>query len=330
MLGKPIEEIVMNKKVYINQEKEQRYINLANEFINTNIKDKYYLVSYNELGDDGEGFLMSHGSVYVFTNLTDEQLAEAKQVQAVCKEEEIGLWEYYEEYNNLPDYFNRDPYEGMLYEVNEGNFDDVYYKVNVTMAVFSDGIAAAPVLRDSCVMLGKDELVELLVWQMSNRNSNFNDLFATKPELFSYINDSLRFALREVYFLHVMPNATPIFAVELIGLQNYVAEILGEKSVSCQLWSTYEEKHMECIYLDIHERILSVYFTGLIDGVNHIESLDNVDASSVERALGVESYSGIVEWAKEHCSDACGVENFRQMLDDNGLEYTYDTKDYDL
>lgn len=306
---------------FVDQEQKARYANLAESFVESSGKDKYYIATYDECSDDGDGIpTVMVDDLDFYVKLTDEQLAEVRQAVEASKAEDIDLWEYYD--GNEPEYLQQESRgRGVWYSFCKINLEDVHYRIDAKVAVFWNGIDAAPRVKKVGLILSAEEYVELLAWQLQNRNGNFNDLFNAKPELFSQLHGQLRGFFSTID--HISPLATPIFAVELTEMTEAAQTILGEKSVSGDFWFVDHDDVLEHNYVHIHERVLDVFYQRMRGEENHVETIDNVDAVAVEEMLGVDSYEGIVNWLESNCADSEGVKRFGEMLKVNNIKYDY-------
>ena len=306
------------KKIYATtQEKENRYITLATEYLKAKNPESYYLVEYMSLIDDFEPF--------DYKAITDQKRQELEAVIAEVKAEGSDLREYFSE-EEIPEYIalgvsENDPYYGSV-PLNI-RFDTRYYKLNIKVAAFYKGIDNAPTIHEASIILAEEEYISLLAWQMLNRQGSFNDLLAYNHELFSTINEKLKDGWHDPNFEHIAAMYSPIFAVELTGAKEDAMLALGEPSVHYAIHEKFETDDIVQTLLDIEERVLSfryhrVYTDYSIDSY----AIGEVDAIAIEKAFGVESYRDIALHLAENFGGEDGVKLFQKFLDDNNISYT--------
>jgi hypothetical protein len=176
--------------------------------------------------------------------------------------------------------------------------------------------------------LSEEEYIELLTWQMTNRYGQFNDLIVSHPELYAVINGCIRGVWGE--FDIISPVATPIFAVELTGIQRDAKIVLGDQPISNTTWEQNEQNNLQNSVLAIEENILTFFYQCSADGTVRSKHLNNVDALAVEEMLGVDSYQAIAEWITANAKGKEGVDMFQNMLDKNGIAYEIEENCYNI
>ena len=306
------------KKFYATtQEKENRYIALATEYLKAKNPQSYYIVDYMSLIDDFEPF--------DYKALTDEKRKELEAEIAKVEAEGSDLREYFCD-EEIPEYIalgvsEKDPYYGSVPV--SIHFDTRYLKLDVKVAAFYKGIDNAPTVHESGIILTEEEYISLLAWQMSNRQGSFNDLLATNHELFSTINAKLKDGWSDPNFEHISALYSPIFAVELTGVKADAEQALGEQSVHFSIHEKFEGGNFVQTLLDIEERVLSFcYHSGDSEGHIFGYTIEGVDAIAVEKAFGVENYRDLALHLNKEFGGDDGVKLFQQFLDEKGIQYT--------
>ena len=306
------------KKFYATtQEKENRYIALATEYLKAKNPQSYYIVDYMSLVDDIEPFDCKA--------ITDEQRDELKALIAELEADDCDLREHFYD-NEIPAFLalgvsESDPYYG---SVPTGiHFETRYLKLDVKVAAFYKGIDSVPTVHESGIFLTEEEYISLLAWQMRNRKGSFNDLLAANHELFSTINAKLKDGWSDPNFEHISALYSPIFAVELTGVKADAEQALGEQSVHFSIYEKFESDNVEQTLLDIEERVLSFgYYSSNANGDYKKFDIDNVDAIAVEKAFGVDNYRDLALHLDKEFGGADGVKLFQKFLDDNNIQYT--------
>lgn len=307
----------MRKMYSTTQEKENRYIALATEYLKAKNPQSYYLVEYMSLVDDFEPFS--------YKAITDEKRKELEAVIAEVEAEGADLREYFCD-EDIPEYIalgvsEKDPYYGSV--PTSIRFDTRYLNLEVKVAAFYKGVDNAPTIHESGIILTEEEYISLLAWQMRNRKGSFNDLLAANHELFSTINAKLKDGWSDPNFEHISALYSPIFAVELTGVKADAEQALGEQSVHFSIYEKFESDNVEQTLLDIEERVLSFgYYSSNANGDYKKFDIDNVDAIAVEKAFGVDNYRDLALHLDKEFGGADGVKLFQKFLDDNNIQYT--------
>ena len=306
------------RKIYLTaQEKENRYITLATEFLKEKNPQPHYMVDYMSLIDDIEPFDCKA--------ITDEKRKELEAMIAEVEAEGSDLREFFCD-DEIPEYIalgvsENDPYYGSVPVA--VRFDTRYFKLDVKVAAFYNGIDNAPTIHEASIFITEEEYISLLAWQMSNRQGSFNDLLAANHELFSTINAKLKNGWSDPNFEHFAAAYSPIFAVELVGVKADAEQALGEPSAHFAIYEKFESDSVEQALLDIEERVLSFgYHSSNIDGDSSKYVVDGVDAIAVEKAFGVDSYRDVALRLTEEFGGSDGVKSFQKFLDDNNIQYT--------
>ena len=299
----------MKKEFSTRVERNEYYRNLAIDYLKGKEDTPYYVVEYKSFDD-------SDMEPACYKQLTAEQCEEVKAAMAECEENEIDLWEYYDE-KGTPEYLENGNFEGVL--PNMVLFENKHIAINVKLAVFGEHLENGSKVKDVKVVISEDDYVELLSWQMQNRYSGFNDLCRENPELFAVIDDRLRMNWAD--FEGIMPYFTPIYAADLVGIKDDVMDILGEYAMTRVIYSHNDERVMEQTYLCIDERVLTFYYNAIKDGDIELYSIEDVDAIAVEKAFGVSSYKELKNCIKADYAGRDGVEKFQEFLDKEGVKY---------
>lgn len=298
-------------------QKANRYNTLAADYL-ANKKQfvPMYEVSYYPDVED------SDFEISAYKHLTEAQCAQIKAALAECQADEIPLWEYYCE-KQVPDYLEIDnPY----YTLPNGvDFETPYIEIRIKVAVFYDGIEAAPDVKDGYIALTYDEYATLLSWQMRNRYANYGDLYQNEPELFSIINDKiLHYWCDRSGGVSISPLSTPIFAIDLVEPKEDALVILGEPSVESVIYYNSSAELSELVGVAIEERVLSIHYNSVGKGGSDFKlyGLYDIDAIALQQMLGAQDYAGIIAHLKENYGHANGVNMLQQLLDEQGVKYT--------
>ena len=249
--------------------------------------------------------------------LNDAQVEEVRAILAVCEAEGLSLEEYFEEYP-APEYLQ--VAEQWVYpDPIAIHLDKVFCPCDLKVALFDKGVANAPRVVDTRVWLGEDVYASLLEWQMNHRDSTFFDLYNSAPKLYDSVYEVVRDLFAKDF---VSPYVTPLFAVELTGMERMAFELCGEMSRGGEIYysNTDVQEHS---YLHIENRVLNFFYERWSDF--ECESCDNVsdvNAIEVQELLGVADYQGIFDVIKERYGDKEGVKRFAEFLKENNVSFT--------
>lgn len=303
-------------------ETNARYTTLATDYMSKKEFAPMYVVEYRPDFDDPSG--LEYG---LYKSIMADQRKVVENIINECKEEDIPMWEYFEE-ESIPDFLEG---EGEYYGCpNHVDLDTVHTKCKIKLAVFYDGLDSAPKIVDTHLIVTVEEYTSLLAWQLRNRRANFGDLHHDEPELFSVINQKIRDFWMDCGL--VSPVATPIFAADLVELKEDAEIVLGEPSVGEVLYSKYEEKFTSVTSVEIDERVLSFVSSTMTmaGGDSNIcnRIVSDINAIAVQNVLGVENYAGIIAHLKENYGTEDGFDLFKKFLDDSCIEYTLKDENY--
>lgn len=299
-------------------EKENRYNAIAADYLaNTKVFTPCYEVEYISCIDDDDI------ERSLLKPITAEQRTEVEKIITECKKEEIPMWEYFEG-AEIPEFLAGD--DEYYACPNNVYFETPYIKIRIKLAVFHDSLDAAPKIADGYIYLTSEEYISLLSWQMVNRRANFGDLHHTEPELFSVINEKIR------WFWHdnaggicMDADSTPIYAIDLVEVKQDAMTLLGEPSVFANLYNNYTDVDTTFIDVRIHERKLHLHY-GFSENGKALDAIyrdiEDVNAIAVQQALGVENYNGIIDHLKAEYGNADGIDGFRKFLDEHHIAYT--------
>ena len=190
------------------------------------------------------------------------------------------------------------------------------------MAIFYDGIDKAPQVIERKISLSYDEYLELLVWQMNNKRASYNDLYEYKPQSFKMLDEKLRmiFSGGDI----VAPIAVPMYTVELTSIKEDAFALCGEPEVSGEIFYRSDEEACEHSFLNIEDRNMS-FFYEYWDRKTEITTkalyLEDIDAVAVEKALGVDSYAGIIDSLTVYFVAADGVARFADFLRSKSIDF---------
>lgn len=303
-------------------ETNARYTTFATDYMSKKEFTPMYVVEYRPDFDDPSG--LEYG---LYKSITADQRKVVENIINECKEEDIPMWEYFEE-ESIPDFLEG---EGEYYGCpNHVDLDTVHTKCKIKLAVFYDGLDNAPKIVDTHLIVTVEEYTSLLAWQLRNRRANFGDLHHDEPELFSVINQKIRDFWMDCGL--ISPVATPIFAADLVELKEDAEIVLGEPNASATIYDTYESKFMSVSSVVIEERVLAFSYSSCTrDGdasscVNR--SVEDIDAIAVQNAFGVENYAGIIAHLKENYGKEDGFDLFKKFLDDSCIEYNLKYENY--
>lgn len=303
-------------------ETNARYTKLATDYLSKKEFTPMYVVEYRPDFDDPSG--LEYG---LYKSITADQRQVVEKIINECKEEDIPMWEYFEE-ESIPDFLEG---EGEYYGCpNHVDLDTVHTKCKIKLAVFYDGLDNAPEIVDTHIIVTVEEYTSLLAWQLRNRRANFGDLHHDEPELFSVINQKIRDFWMDCGL--VSPVATPIFAADLVELKEDAEIVLGEPSVFRVLNGVYEEKFTSEVNVEINERVLRYNSCSSIRDAEyskiHNRSMSNIDAIVVQKIFGVDNYEGIIAYLKKNYGRYEDLELFKKFLDDNGVEYELSDEEF--
>ena len=273
----------------------------------------FYKVDYqDEEVDEVYSFLLS---------FNDEQLVEVRKILSECNANGISLDEYFEECP-VPQYLSTNR-SGLFPAPVSICLEKSYHRCRVKIALYRDNIEKASEVINTDIMLWEEDFVSLLEWQLLNRESSYNDLYNTRPELFKTINNAVRSCFSNDF---VLPNAMPAFAVELTAIKQMAFDICGEPAISEEIYAPNGEIS-EHSYLHIENRVLSFFYEKIVETENNCvleESvyIDDVDAIAVQDALGMSNYKGILCAIRESFGNRDGVLCFEEFLKENQIDFT--------
>lgn len=312
----------MKTNMHYPEIKTTRFHNLATDYLKNSGKDKYYTASYT-MRDD----VSDIDGIEFYVKVNDEQIDDLNVAIAEAKAQDMNLSEYWD--FEVPEYLQQENSQyGQWYDIETVNLDEVYIRIPARVAHFPLGLDSGYKVFNTAFYLSKEEYLELLTWQMSNRYGNYNDLIVDHPELYAVINGQIRGIWND--FDIVAPIATPIFTVELTGIQDDAKTILGDKPIGCTTWEYLEKGNIQQCVLTIDENNLIFFYQSSIDGIVYSKRLENIDALAVENMLGVNSYQAIAEWLTQNAKGEEGVDKFQKMLDKGSIAYEVDVDNYNI
>ena len=288
---------------------QDNYTALATKFVKGKTEPLRYIFNYDlDWIDDPMPF---------YHTLTKEQVEQVKAIIAECEERDIDLYEYFEE-NEFPEFLM--PHQEDLYHIPASmELDTAYHAVKVKVAIFYDGISEKPHVVELGMVLPEQEYIELLSWQLNNREASFNDLLRN-TELYKRIADNISYSLFGDH--HCEPNRVPTYAVELTQIKAEAIEICGEAEINGDIYTDFRSEKKEHIFLRIKDRVLTLYFESFGEGLPYItREVINVDAMAVERALGVDSYKKLAKTLSDRFGHACGLDHFVAFLTENNIAH---------
>jgi hypothetical protein len=303
----------MTQFIDFNASKSVHYKRLAEELLKQKGWPRYYTMGYytEDFGCEIFDFKIP---------LNEEQYNYIKSIVDECNAQDIPVSEYFCD-NEAPEYikinepaFYCDPYEIHL--------DEAHYPCTIKMAIFYDGIEKAPQVIERNISLSHDDYLELLVWQLENKRASYNDLYEYRPQLFKMLNEKLRMIFSNGDI--VAPIAVPMYTVELVSIKEDALALCGEPEVGCDIFYRSDEEAYEHSYINIEDRKMS-FFYEYWDRKKEMTTktlfLDDIDAVAVERALGVDSYAGIIDSLSFYFGAADGVTRFADFLRSKSIDF---------
>ena len=304
----------MTQLTDFNTNKSANYKRLAEELISQKGWPRYYTMGYYSEDFGCEVFDFN-------IPLTEEQYNHIKSVVEECKEQDIPVSEYFDDHES-PEYVRLN-LPGFCYDPSEINMDKVYYPCNIKMAVFYNGIDNAPQVIERKISLSYDEYLELLIWQLNNRNASYNDLYDCNQKLFKIVDDKVRM-LFSGNDICVMPPVVPMYAVELTSIKEDAFQLCGEGELQREIFYNHNNEFSEHSFLDIMDRKMSFSF-GRYDYSKEMTTevliLEDIDALAVEKALGVDNYAGIVDSLSLYFGARDGVACFAEFLRSKSIDF---------
>lgn len=312
----------MKANLHYPEMKTTRFHNLAIDYLKNSDKDKYYTASYT-MRDD----VSDIDGIEFYVKVNDEQVNDLNAAIAEAKAQDMNLSEYWD--FEVPEYLQQENSQyGQWYDIETVNLDEVYIRIPARVAYFPLGLDSEHKVIKTEFYLSKEEYLELLTWQMSNRYGSYNDLIVDLPELYAVINGQIRGIWND--FDIVAPIATPIFTIELTGIQDDAKAILGDKPIGRATWEYVEKGNIQQCVLTIEENNLIFFYQSSIEGSVYSKRLENIDALAVENMLGVDSYQAIAEWLTQNAQGEEGLDKFQKMLDKGGIAYKVDVDNYHI
>lgn len=303
----------MTKYTDLNNSKSANYEKLASELLSQKGWPRYYTMGYYSEDFGGEVFDFN-------IPLTEEQYNEVKVIVEECKAQDIPVSEYFCD-NEAPEYIQIDE-PGFYCAPDEINLDEAHYPCNIKMAIFYNGLDKAPQVIERKISLSYDEYFELLLWQLAYRRSSYNDLYKHKPQLFKMLDEKLRMIFTGSDI--VAPIAVPMYTVELTSIKEDAFALCGEPEVGGEIFYRSDEECFEHSYINIEDRNMSFYYE-YWDRKKEITTktlyLEDIDAVAVEKALGVDSYAGIIDSLTVYFGAADGVARFADFLRSKSIDF---------
>ena len=122
----------------------------------------------------------------------------------------------------------------------------------------------------------------------------------------------------------VAPIAVPMYTVELTSIKEDAFALCGEPEVSGEIFYRSDEEACEHSFLNIEDRNMS-FFYEYWDRKTEITTkalyLEDIDAVAVEKALGVDSYAGIIDSLTVYFGAADGVVRFADFLRSKSIDF---------
>ena len=288
------------------------YKKMAIELLNNREEGRYYVLNYLYEGYDEPMPLLKP--------LTNAQFEDLKRVVAECEEQGgLSIYEYYDD-REVPECLTIDGDKNQDGLPDNAELDTVYRKCDLKVALFYDGLSAAPEVIDAAIFPTEEQYVALLKWQMTHRYASFNDLAYYDPELFKVVNEGVRSFFGEAWITAI---ASPAFTVELTGLKEDALTLCGEPPVEGELSFSSEGVLVSHSWMSIRDKKMNFFYEKWdADKCLELFELDNLDAIEVEKALGVDSYAGIVEVLKANYASSEGIKQLAALLDEKGVTYT--------
>lgn len=296
-----------------NDNKSAHYKRLAEDLLSQKGWPRYYTMGYYSEDFGGEVFDFN-------MPLTQEQYNHIKSIVEECKALDIPVSEYFYDLES-PEYIRLN-LTGFCYDPEEIHLDKVYYPCKIKMAIFYDGIDKAPQIIEKTISLSYDEYLELLLWQMNNKRASYNDLYEYKPQSFKMLDEKLRmiFSGGDI----VAPIAVPMYTVELTSIKEDAFTLCGEPEVGCDIFYRSDEEACEHSYLNIEDRNMSFfyeYWDRKEETTTKTLYLEDIDAVAVEKALGVDSYAGIIDSLTVYFGTSDGVARFAEFLRSKSIDF---------
>ena len=292
---------------------DDKYGSIARRIFERKTLKKYYEVFVWEIyGDDWQ----DNGQSW-YVPLTVDQVDLLRKLQQEYDEE---LWELEEE---IP--FYEQVFYDMSFPVQTAPKSvDLDHSVHFYSfcAVMMDTKDSKPEKRPFSLLLSDEEYLYLLKWRLQNRKKSFNLLARNNIQLFCKMNGRAAYLLG---YPEVGIDATSPFLIFMDEVDRDVFEEVGEDDFSDQVFEdTHGDRNMHTV-LNIKEKVLAFTLEDVDDYlVGTRKYIEDVDAISVQKALGVTCYKEMYEKMKElYGKDLAGFDLFKQFLDDHSIEYKH-------
>ena len=157
---------------------------------------------------------------------TEEQLEMIRAIDKKSKEEDLPLWEVLEKYDSEKfDFLKADSIDDDLPLLENIELDNPFTVYKFKIAIFWYGMDCKPKIEEVNIELTDEEYSRLLKWKISNKNSGFNYLRHTEPNLFNKLSNRLE----DGFSFDCGPTLyAPLYAIEMTEVEEDAKIILGE------------------------------------------------------------------------------------------------------
>lgn len=316
-----------------------RYIELAKKYLREHPKmGKYYAVNYRfDMGTDLD--------VMVYIDFTDEEIKCLHHVldgltvkhhltdfllnpHGITQDENFDQ-SYKEAFESLSQKLaHKQPNVNSEYYCDKYEITGIDFNATTLYTfrriIFPEGFDKKPIINYSQVRLKDDnDYITLLAIKMNDRNLRFNELRYFMPDEYDYISKQVE------YDDPILCTQGP-YAIEMTELDEDIFKIIGEKSVSEEIYREPEPDNINArrmhTVLRIEEKNLSFSMEDVIwcqAPFGDYEQIYCVNAIEVEQAMGVSGYSGVIERLKTDFEGIDGVRKFKKWLEANSIKFQF-------
>ena len=147
---------------------------------------------------------------------TDEQLSIVKELIALCKSEEIDIWEAIDGETEKYAFLQQEVDESSWSLVPEDiDLNAIYHRYKFKIAIFYNGIDTQPKTHEIRISLTDDEYVELIDWKLCHQSSGFNFMRIANPNMYNNLCEKID----HCFSCEGMLYYTPTYAIEITEIE---------------------------------------------------------------------------------------------------------------
>lgn len=326
-----VNQLKNNLKDWTNAAIKQQYFDLAEHYLRDYPKTERYCVTY-ERGVDDMCF-------YRYIPLTQK---ERDCIEHLTQELDVGMWEIWEIMVEDPcglsdiEGFDSQYTDVCKSLVEKLDTNDEFWPAEFDLkkpeksykfrrAFFLNGFDQKPDIYHFRAFIHDNDYLRLLALKMEDRRMSFNELRVKMPDLFNSISSQAESS----YDIYYSPSAP--YAIEMTEVDEDVFNIIGEESAGEEIynqgsWADTDDPHSRRrhTHVNIDEKKLSFRMEEVNLGLyGDIETVSDVDAILVEKAMGVNTYAEIIERMKVDFAGPDGVQSFKSWLNANSIDCKY-------